>query len=196
MTDEEALQQAADAAEAEAAALELELATLTEQRRALSAEALAALEERHQALSRSLQALAEEEETLRAELARLEHQLERPPFHLPAVVATPLGWFLRATAFIVYAGSVVSAHRFLQSPGLVVALLVALPIAFLAVMMAGSLRESGAAGTPGERAGPGEEPARLPAVDARAVAAPGGPGDDGAAERPVGEPGARDRSGD
>ena len=195
MTDDEALQQAVDAAEAEVAGLEAQLAAVAEGRRALSREALAALWTRHDELTRSLLGLTVEEHTLRTEQAQLEEQLARPRFRVPTVVASPLTWFLNTTAFVIYAGSLVMSHRFLHSPGLMLALLFGLPVAFVLLMVAGSLRESGAAESAGAGTGHGEEPARLAAVDERIAAPPGGPGGDGAAEGGVEPPRDADRSG-
>lgn len=193
MTDEEELQQAVDAAEAEVQDLEAEVSALAARRGELSREALATLWAKQQSLARALQALQGDEQSLRAELVEFEHQLQKPGFQLPEAVATPAGWFLRAAAFVVYASSLVAAHRFLQSPGVILALLIALPVAYLLLMVAGSLRESGTADTIGESARQGEEPARLPAVDEGAVTAPAGPGADGPADLRDGRAGEEDR---
>ncbi|MDP1822514.1 MAG: hypothetical protein Q8L48_04710 [Archangium sp.] len=178
MTDEEALQEAVDAAEAEAQALEDQAGAIGVQRHALSAQELADLQTRRDELNRTLRALSDETVSLDAELQRLTAQLKAPGFRLPPRVATPLTWFFRSAAFVVYVGSLVAAYTFIRSPGLVLALVLGLPIAFVALMVAGSWRESGAANTPRSSAGQGEEPARVAAVDERVGTAPGGPGGD------------------
>jgi hypothetical protein len=192
VTDDEALQQAVDAAEAEVQALEQQASAATEARRALSRETLEQLLARGEDLARVLRGLTEEEKALTEELARLEQQLKKPGFQLPPRVATPLTWFFRSAAFMIYVGSAVASYNFLRSPGLLLALVLGLPIAFVAAMVAGSLRESGAAHTVGSRAGPGEEPARVVAGDERAVAARGGPGGDRPADVGVESPRAGD----
>jgi hypothetical protein len=195
VTDEEALAQAVAAAEAEVAALEAELAESARKRHALCAEALAKEWARHDELTRRLLALSVEEQALRTEQAALEGQLERSLFRLPESLASPLSWYLRATAFILYGGSVVMAHRFLHSPGLALALLLGLPIAFVLAMVAGSLRESRTAEPVGGGTGQGEGPARVAAVDERVAAPPGGPGGDheaGGGVVPPREPDRRD----
>ena len=178
MTDEETLQRALDEAEVGVQALEAQLASATELRHGLSKESLDALEARREELSRALRALGSQEQALNDELAHLELKLRRPGVELPPRVATPLAWFLRSAVFTIFAGSVVAAHRFIQSAGLVVALVLGLPIAFVLVMVAGSLRESGAADKARSGAGQGEEPAGLPAIDERVGAPSGGPDDD------------------
>lgn len=178
MTDDEALQQAIDTAEAEAQTLEAQANAIVDQQRALSAQELAELQARRDELARRLSSLTDETVALDAELDRLQAQLKAPGFRLPAPVATPLTWLFRTAAFVVYVGSLVASYSYIRSPGLVVALVLGLPVAFVVLMVAGSLRESGAADTPGSSAGQGEAPARLVAVDERVDAAPGGPGDD------------------
>ena len=197
MTDDAELQRAAESAEAEVAALEGEFAALTARRARLSADQLEALAARNEELRRALGALTDQEVALHGELATLKARLAQPGFRLSPRVATPLTWYLRAAAFLVYAGGLVASYRSLQGPGMFLMLLIMLPVAFVAVMMAGSLRESGAAGTTGVSAGPGEEPARVPGVEleGRVVAAPGGPVDDRAAERGAARPPAGDREG-
>ena len=182
MTEEESLQRAVTEAETEVQTLETEVQVLTAQRRALSAQKLSELEARTAELSGALSSLATEERSLNSELQKLEQQLQRPGFRLPPVVATPWTWFLRSCAFFIYAGSLVGSYRYINSPGVVLALVLGLPVAFVFVMMAGSLRESGAENAPGERAGQGEEPARVVAGDERAGSAPGGSAEPRAAE--------------
>ena len=195
MTDEEALEQAVAAAEAEVAAVEAEIAALAAKRHALSAEPLGQEWARHDELTKSLLALSVEEQALRTEQAGFERQIDRPRFRLPEFLAAPLRWYLGSTAFFVYGGSLVMAHRFLHSAGISLALLAGLPIAFVLVMVAGSLRESRTAQPVGVGPEQGEEPARLVAVDERVAAPPGGPGDARAPEVGVEPPREPDRLG-
>lgn len=193
MTEEEELQQAVDAAETEVQALEVEVSTFGERRLERSREALAPLKAKHQALTRGLEAVKDEERVLRIELTKLRRQLKKPGFQLPTPMGTWASLYLRSAAFVVYTISVLAMSRVLESPGLILSLLVALPAAYLLLMVAGSLRESGIADTIGERAREGQAPARLPPVDERPIAAPSGPGHDGTADLPGGRVGEADR---
>lgn len=197
MIDEEELQHAIGQAEGETAVLQRELARLAAQRHARSQPTLLALEARKAELTDSLRALSAAQGDLEAEKRKLRKELARPRLGWSSLIASPLTWFFRGAVFTVYVSSVLAAQLWFQSPGLVLALVLGLPVAFVLVMVAGSLRESGAAGTTGVSAGPGEEPARVPGVEleGRVVAAPGGPVDDRAAERGAARPPAGDREG-
>lgn len=191
MTDEEALEHAVERAETEVASLEAELQARTDRSRALSQQELAALARRRTQQSEESLTLAEERLAIDREKARLRRALKRPPFRWSSLVASPLTWFFRGAAFTAYVCSVAAAHRLVQSPGLVVALVVGLPVAFLLVSVAGSLRESGAADKIGNGAEQGEGAERAPAVDERGLTAAGGPRGD----RSAGVGGSRPRTG-
>ena len=109
MTDDAELQRAAESAEAEVAALEGEFAALTARRARLSADQLEALAARNEELRRALGALTDQEVALHGELATLKARLAQPGFRLSPRVATPLTWYLRAAAFLVYAGGLVAS---------------------------------------------------------------------------------------
>ena len=176
MTEAEALEQAVARAEAEVAELEAALATGEAMRHALTVEALTKAQAGRDALVAAEAELLAQAALLRTERDALQAKAERPAVHLPLFIGGPLRWYLRTTGLAIFLGSVVAANRYVHSPGLVLALLVGMPVAFVLVLVAGSLRESGIEDAPRGSPGPGAGPAQLPADDGRVEPAAGGPG--------------------
>ena len=116
MTDDDELKRTAESAQAEVAALERALATLTARRAALSADELAQLMARNEELGRALVALTDQEVALHRELASLQTKLAQPGFRLSPRVATPLTWYLRGAAFLLYVGGPWSERYEATSP--------------------------------------------------------------------------------
>ncbi|MFZ5439385.1 MAG: hypothetical protein ACOZQL_05215 [Myxococcota bacterium] len=138
MSDELELQRAVDEATREVARLEGELGGLVGARASLTADALHDAQLRRDALAASLQAREVETSALEAERAKLVAVAETPGFQLPG----PLRWTLTSAALVVYVASLISLYRWVRSPGLVFFLVAALPVALVALVVAGSLRES------------------------------------------------------
>lgn len=156
VSEEQELQRAVEHAEAQAAALEGQLAEVQASRARLTAEALAEAQARHAQLAAELEATAAEQSALARECDALLRQAAQPSGWLPESMAGGVGWYLRATALGLWVSALVAGYRHYHSAGLLLGLVLALPLAVLVVMVTSSLRESGAPDTAGDGAGEAE----------------------------------------
>jgi hypothetical protein len=195
MSDEQTLQHAVAAAEAEVAALETERARLLAQRSSLTAEELARARARRDELLAASTTAHTEAAANEAERRRLLARA-RTPRVFGALVGGPTRWVGTTAAWVIALRGLVELHHWVALPGLTLAVLVALPIAFVGLVVAGSLYESAIdehavaaspAGTSGAGPAPGEGAARR--------AAGSGP-DRAAGERAPGAGRAEDRDDD
>jgi hypothetical protein len=143
VTEEEALAHANAVAEAELAKLEADHALVTAARSALTAGARAEALAQRDAAAREVTEATLAAARLRAERDRLLEQSQtQQRALLPVWLTGPLGWALRMALLTFYVVAVFGAYQHLRSPALTLALLFGAPIAFVVLLVAGSLRES------------------------------------------------------
>jgi len=143
VTEDEALAEANAVAEAELAKLEAEIALVSAARSALTAGARVEAQAQRDAAAREVTEATLAAARLRAERDQLlEEVLVRQRALPPSPLSAPVSWALRMLLFTFYVVTVLASYQHLRSPALTLALVLSLPVAFVALIVAGSLRES------------------------------------------------------